>query len=290
MVGVRPPPGPPGANGTALTQAHWIDWLSNPLKWVQQPQQQDCMKTSATTTVCRVRLPLGDGRFLDAVCKRSKPRHLRRRLLGAFRTSRPTRTWRRAHTLLSRQIATARPLAVVERRRFGLLLDSMIFTEYLPDTVDLEGLLTTRMRGVDNRQAHAIKSQVTTVLAGFLLRLQAAGLYHRDLKALNVIIQWDRETGQPPRICLVDLDGLKRAWTARDGGWKHMLMRLNVSVDAFRRVSRADRLRLLKSFLERGGISTPWKQVWRELAVMSERKRRVRDRHQARAFRKYGRF
>jgi hypothetical protein len=282
--------GLPGLKGTTLTKAHWFKWLSNPLQWVEHALRQDCMKTSATTTVCRVRLPLGDDRHLDTVCKRGRPRYLRRRLLSVFRTSRPMRTWRRAHTLLSRQIATARPLAVVERRRFGLLLDSMIFTEFLPKAVNLENLLTTHMRGLDHRQAYRIKSQVSDVLAAFLLRLQGAGLYHRDLKALNVIVQYDRESGEPPRICLVDLDGIKRSWTARDGGWKNMFMRLNVSVDAFRRVNRPDRLRLLKTFLERARIAIPWKQAWHELEILSERKRQAQSRHQERSFRKYGRF
>ncbi len=282
--------GPTGANGTPLTEAQWQKWLSSPLQWVQQAQRQDLMKASATTTVCRVRLPLEDGRHVEAVCKRGRSRYLGKRLLSVFRISRPMRTWRRAQTLLHRHIATARPLAVVERRRFGLLLDSLIFTEYLHAAVDLESLLTTHMRGVDNAQAHRIKSQVSAALAGFLLRLQSAGLYHRDLKALNLIVQWNRDSGEPPQICLVDLDGIKHTWLSRGRGWKRMLVRINISVDGFRRVTRGDRLRLLKQLLARSGLQSPWKEVWRELAAMSERKREIRTRHQERAFRRYGRF
>jgi hypothetical protein len=248
------------------------------------------MKTSATTTVCRVHLPTEDGQHLDVVCKRSRSRQRRRRLFSIFRTSRPMRTWRRAHMLLDRQISTARPLAVVERRRFGLLLDSVIFTEFLRGAVNLENLLTVHMRGQDNRQAYRIKSQVSAALVAFLVRLRGVGLFHRDLKALNVIVQWDRTTGEPPRISLVDLDGIKPTWMSLDGGWKHMLMRLNVSVDAFRRVHRTDRLRLLKTFLKASSKPIPWKQAWRELDVLSEKKRRIQSRHQERSFKKYGRF
>jgi serine/threonine protein kinase len=280
----------PGAHGMVPTKAQWLTWLSDPLQWIQEARRQDVMKTSATTTVCRVRLPLDNGRQIEAVCKHRRSRHLRKRLLNLFRVSRPTRTWRRAQTLLNYHIPTARPLAVVEKRRFGLLLDSLLITEFLRDAVDLESLLTAQMRGLDNLQAHRIKSQVSEALAAFLLRLRSAGLYHRDLKALNIIVQWNRQSAEPPRICLVDLDGVKRFWSSRNRGWMSMLMRLNVSVDPFRRVNLTDRLRLLKQYIRRSGTSIPWKDLWRELAVMSERKRQIQTRHQERDFRKYGRF
>jgi tRNA A-37 threonylcarbamoyl transferase component Bud32 len=284
------PEGRTHSNGQAFTPAQWKQWLKSPLQWVQQAQQQDIMKTSATTTVCRVRLPLADGRHVDAVCKRGRSRYLRKRLLNVFRTSRPMRTWRRAHTLLRCHIPTARPLAVVEKRRFGLLFDSLIITEYLRDTVDLESLLTVQMRGLNQRQAYRRKAQVSRALTSFLLRLQASGLYHRDLKALNVIVQPDRPSSDMPRICLVDLDGIQRVRFARTRAWMRMLMRLNVSVDGFRRVTLADRLRLLQAFLRGIDCREDWKTIWRKLAALSERKRRIRSKHQERSFRKYGRF
>lgn len=271
-----------------LSPGRWQAWLSNPLHWVRQAGHQDLIKTSATTTVCRVRLPLDDGRHIEAVCKRGRSRYRRKRLLNVFRTSRPMRTWRRARYLLSCHIPTARPLAVVEKRRFGLLFDSLLITEYLPNTVDLESVLTVRMRGLGPHQAYTVKAQVVEALTAFLLKLRSAGLYHRDLKALNVIVQYN--PGAEPQICLVDLDGIQRTWFSETRGWMRMLMRLNVSVDGFRRVTLADRLRLLLSFLEGIGCRSEWKQTWRALAAISDRKRHIRSKHQERSFRKYGRF
>lgn len=282
--------GRPGKGSAVLTAQHWRKWLRNPLDWTRQPAKQDLLKTSGTTTVCRIRLPLEEGRHVEAVCKRSRSRYLRKRLLNLFRTSRPTRTWRRARILLENEIPTARPLAVLERRQFGLLRDSMLITEYLHNTVDLETLLTVRMRELDSRRSYQLKAKLTDLLTEFLLRLEAASIYHRDLKALNVIVQWDWDSDDPPRICLVDLDGIKRNWFYGRNSWMRMLMRLNVSVDGFRRVSLTDRARLLRRYLEAQGRTKAWKQAWRELAILSDRKREVRARQQERSFQKYGRF
>ncbi|GMV97909.1 MAG: hypothetical protein AMXMBFR83_22620 [Phycisphaerae bacterium] len=187
-------------------------------------------------------------------------------------------------------MVTARPLAVMERRRFGLLLDSAFITEYLPYAIDLEYLLTVGMRELSAVQARRLKHQLAGALARFVRDLESAGFFHRDLKALNVIVQWRVESSDPPVISLVDLDGLKPGWLGGSRGWMRMLMRLNVSVDGFRRVSLTDRLRLLKRYLDLARPDVPWKRAWRDVAALSEHKRRLRDIAQARSFEKYGRY
>lgn len=288
---VRVNAGSAATESLTLTPAQWRQWLAEPLGWMALAQGRDVLKTSSTTAVCRVRLSLDDGRSLDAVFKRGHSRHLRKRLLSCLRVSRPRRTWRRAHLLMSRRLPTARPLAVLERRRFGLLLDSVYVTEFLPNAVDLESLLTVRMRDLSPGQARRLKTQLAELLARFITQFLGGGLYHRDLKALNVIVQWDAQRDDPPRISVVDLDGVKRSLLGHGHGWQRMLMRLNVSVDGFKRVSLTDRLRLLRHFLRMSRLGpTDWKVAWRELAALSERKREVRSRQQERAFRKYGRY
>jgi RIO-like serine/threonine protein kinase len=173
----------------------------------------------------------------------------------------------------------------------GFLVDSLMITEYLRHAVDLEAFLTVRLRDVDPQVQRRLKPRLADGLAAFVLQLQRAGFIHRDLKALNVIVQWDPESDESPRISLVDLDGLRQSAAAAARGHLRMLMRLNVSVDAFRRVSLADRARVLHRYLARAGRPrSEFKLLWRRLADMSERKREIRTRQQERAFKKYGRF
>jgi len=122
-------------------------------------------------------------------------------------------------------------------------------------------------------------------------QLLERGLRHRDLKAPNVIVQWDPEGDIDPRIVLVDRDGLLSLRGRPERAARKMLMRLNVSLDHCRRVTCTDRLRFLKRFMSRYGRPIgDWKAMWRHLGRMSALKRLRRERHQQRKFAKYGRF
>lgn len=283
--------GQAGLGDAGLTADRWRAWLQQPLAWFPPADKRDVLKTSSTTLVCRARMPVATDKHLEVVCKQRNSRHLHKRMLATVRKSRPRRTWEWAMAMLAAGIPTARPLAVLERRRFGLLTGSLLITEYLYNAVDLESLLTVRLRRLEPRRAFRLKSDLADGLAAFIARVHKAGFIHRDLKALNVIVQFDPERCERPRISVVDLDGMRSGSLNGGGGDLRMLMRLNVSVDPFQRVTRTDRLRVLLRYLARTGRPrAQWKQVWHQLADMSQRKRDIRARHQERSFRKYGRY
>lgn len=275
----------------ALTRELWLNWLRLPLSWFPPADKRDILKISSTTLVCRASLPVKPSDSVTVVCKRRVSRHWYKRLSAMVRISRPQRTWNRAVAMLEARLPTAKPLAVLERRRFGLLMESLLVTEYLRNAVDLEGLLTVRMRGLDALQLVRLKHELADGLAAFVWDVQKAGFIHRDLKALNVIVLWDKTSTERPRISVVDLDGMHRSLGPNHRAHLRMLMRLNVSVDPFRRVSLTDRVRVLRQYLLHAGRPvSEWKALWRELSIMSQRKRVVRARHQEKSFRKYGRY
>jgi hypothetical protein len=200
-------------------------------------------------------------------------------------------TWKRGHALLHRQIPTARPLAVLERRKWGLLLDSLLITEYIERAFDLDTLLTVQMRDMPPAKQRYLKVALTESLVSVIHHLVSRGFGHRDFKAPNVIVQWDAASFDPPRILLVDLDGVHKLRGCPQRATWRMLARLNVSFDHCRRVTLTDRARFLKRYLQRVDRSgTSWKQIWERLAEFSDRKREIRDREQQRKFKKYGRF
>ncbi|MBI4578441.1 MAG: hypothetical protein HY718_01990 [Planctomycetes bacterium] len=281
-----------GSNASWMTfgPGQWRQWLNRPLQWIRAEQAQYSIKKSASGTVCRSRLPLGD-ESLDVVCKRSTPRHLGKRIKNMFRRSRAMRTWYLANAMLNRRIPTARPLAVAERRRCGVLLDSIIITEHIEHAHDLDTLLTVQTRNLDPTRQFLVKRQVAEELAGLVRAFHARGFVHRDMKAPNIMVQWNPAAGARPRILLVDVDGIRQCRRPRRRDWLRALMRLNVSVDHCRRVTRTDRLRFLKSCLIRPGHPEPeWKSVWRQLAHLSDRKRARKTRQFERMMAKYGRM
>lgn len=273
-------------SGMICTADQWRRVLAEPASLMRQDDRGRILKESVSSTVCRQRLPIGGGDGLEVVCKRYTPRNIWRGLQGFFRTSRPMRTWRRANALLNRGIPTARPLAVLEKHRFGLLRDSIVIVEYIDHAHDLDVLLTLVMRLMPEARQRALKAQLCDAVVEVIRKIGDRGLIHRDFKAPNIIVQWDPDVGEPPRIILVDLDGVKR----RRGddvrtGVVRMLARLDVSLDSCRRVTLGDRLRFLKHCLARtGGDPGHWKPVWRDIARRSSRKRELRARFRARVF------
>jgi hypothetical protein len=105
------------------------------------------------------------------------------------------------------------------------------------------------------------------------------------------MVQWDPRADEPPRVLLVDLDGLKRT---RRPSLRHelrALARLNVSLDHCKRVTLTDRLRFLKRYRARPGHARrPWKPIWQQIAARSHAKRKARARYQQKMLAKYGRF
>lgn len=282
-------PGSPASRLT-FTPEQWQGWLSDLPRWTSTEQSRYSIKKSASGTVCRSRLPI-EGESLDVICKRSMPRHAGKQIKNFFRQSRALRTWRLANALLNRQIPTARPLAVVEQRWFGKLVDSLIITEHIEHAHDLDTLLTVQMRDLDPARQRLVKRQVSTALAAVFRALHSRGFVHRDMKAANIMVQWDPENSDAPRVFLVDLDGIRRKGHVRRRDWLRAMMRLNTSLDHCRRVSRTDRLRFLMSALLRPGHPQPdWKPVWREVDRLSAKKRRRENLQFERMMAKYGRI
>jgi tRNA A-37 threonylcarbamoyl transferase component Bud32 len=280
----------PGSRASQLqfTRTQWREWLENPLEWIRS-DRPGIIKESHTAYIGRGQLPVPDGP-LDVVCKRSRPRTWLKRLAYLFGGSRNLRTWKRGYQLLNRDLPTARPLAVMERRFAGLLLDSIVMTEAISGGKDFDALLRTDLLREDARTQRRVKDQLIAELARLMKKLQARGFAHRDFKATNLLVQWDPASGQPPRLTLVDLDGLVLCRRLSRHERLRPLMRLNVSLDEARLVTRTDRLRFLKAFLTGFYFShTDWRSLWRELAQMSDLKRVHKEKRRLWKLRRYGR-
>jgi len=145
------------------------------------------LKHDTTTTVTVV----GDGRR-EWVGKRYNTKnrwHAVRRLL---RTSRALTCWRAATWLRRAGIATARPVAVLEERRWRLARGRSYFVcEYLGG----ETLAAIFGRGED--------AGLAAQAADIVRRLHAAGIVHGDLKATNFVVS-------EGRVHLLDLDAARR--------------------------------------------------------------------------------
>ena len=257
----------------SFTRAQWRQWLDDPGEWMGRRRTQ-LIKGSHSGTVCRAMLPLDDG-SMEVICKRPLPRTWWKRMVFPFGPSRNLRTWRRGHALLHRDLPTARPLAVLERRCLGLLLDSIVLTESIRDGRDLDTMLRLHLAPQSEAVLRRVKDELVCRLAGVVRQMHQCGFAHRDLKASNILVQWRPGQAGPPGVALIDLDGLRLRRRVRQSDQLRALARLNVSLDLCTTVTAADRLRFLRAYFGASDCGAGgWKPLWRQLAGMSDAMRK----------------
>jgi hypothetical protein len=133
---------------------------------------------------------------LDVVIKRYFRRPAYRHLTELPRGGRAIRAWRKSWMLIARNLPTAWPLAVFQRKRFGVLLDQFFISQLVPG------------RQLDNLELVGPDRELALRRTGAILRrIDDTGIVHFDTKASNFIVRADPVTG--PQPVLVDVDGIR---------------------------------------------------------------------------------
>jgi len=236
------------------------------------------IKSTPSVEVVRTTLRLGK-REVNVIVKRSRRKRAWKIVLDCFRRAKPIRAFRLGHALLTRRIATALPMAALQRRVGPLLLDSILITEAVdaPQLYQFLNQWLTSGPGGGSPLSAPQRRQLTREVLGqmgkLLQRLHDNSFHHRDLKGQNMLVRWS--PGSCPQIVLVDLDGLRRVRRLTQKQMFHGLMRLNVSLLRCPPVNHAGRLRMLLGYLRRPGCGRiNFKPYWRVLETWSARKLR----------------
>ena len=171
-----------------------------------------------------------------------------------FRYSRARRTWIAANSLHMRGIPVALPLAYLERRRCGILLESYILTR-----AESGEVLRDIFRRYDKHGYHFQEKRILLeALARLINKLHRTGVAHRDLKATNFIVRGSQAVGY--KLYIVDFDGIDLGVFSRSKRIKN-LARLAQECQRHTCFTRSDRLRFLTTYL--GALDkSGWKWVW----------------------------
>jgi hypothetical protein len=130
-------------------------------------------------TLVALRLPLGSGRFADVVVKEFGIRGAEK-ARSLVRASKAARAWRGARALIEANAGTPFPVAFLERRHHGLVVESYFIAERVEGAQEVRDVFRTLPAGR--------LEPLLSALGRELAALHAHGILHRDLSDGNVLI------------------------------------------------------------------------------------------------------
>jgi tRNA A-37 threonylcarbamoyl transferase component Bud32 len=188
------------------------------------------------------------GRPVEVIVKRARRKRWYRYVNEIGRGSRSWRAWRKSWNLLIRNIPTAWPLLVMERRVMGYVVDQAIVFERVPGRT----LATTNLDLLNAGERDALLRRCGRILR----RIENVGFCHFDAKASNWIVMPDEVRGATP--VLVDVDGV-RFYRWDTFGIQRLLRSLR---EEHRQYTPADSLALCQGY-------APFTRIEREAEALS---------------------
>ena len=180
------------------------------------------------------------------------------------------RAWNNGRSLLLRELPTPRPLALIQRFRYGVPVTSYLLTERVPDAQTIPHYLERHLPHLPPRERRRVLRGVIHQSATMLRRLHERRVTHRDLKASNVLVTPTADLARP-KLWLIDLDGVQTWQTVPEDQRLQNLARFYVSFHHNRWLSASDRLQFLRTYLP-VARRADWRRLWRETLERAERK------------------
>ncbi|MFL5338881.1 MAG: lipopolysaccharide kinase InaA family protein [Gemmataceae bacterium] len=248
----------PGLAGFAVRDIEasaFAPLLANPDAPFREPTRP-LLKDSRSSTVAEIDLTIG-GQPLRVIYKRFRVTSRWDGVASLFRRTACLRSWINGHSFRDSLLPTPRPLAFWHRQRRGVSWEGYLVVEKVESAEDF--------RTAAQCEPAALRIRIDE-LARRIRELHDRGWSHRDLKATNLLLAGEQ-------FSFIDLVGARRtraSWERR----RRDLARLNASFASQPQVTRADRLRFLRSYLNWGlHGQRDWKMWWRRVAALTEVKR-----------------
>jgi tRNA A-37 threonylcarbamoyl transferase component Bud32 len=224
------------------------------------------LKDSRSSTVAEMDLAVG-GVVRRVIYKRFRVTAWSDPWAALVRPSPALRSWVLGHGLRERGLPTARPLAVFHRHRHGLAYEGYLLTEKIENAVDLHQCVA----GLGSFNVAERRTRLRCLIdhvARLVRELHQRRLAHRDLKAVNILV-----AAPDFAVWLIDLVGVRNRHRLPRRRRVQNLARLNASFWQDSALTRADRLRFLRVYLQWGlrGRET-WKRWWHEVGEATREK------------------
>lgn len=162
-------------------------------------------------------------------------------------------------------IPTVAPVAVGEKRLFGLEIESFILTEELYDAEPLESIVQRELSGPISRPKRQWKQSLVRKVAQIARNMHSNGLCHQDFYLGHFFL------GREGTLHLIDLqrvlrhNKLRRRYVVKDLG------QLNYSADFVGNISRTDRMRFFMHYLDLPSLGPAEKDLARSITAKTDR-------------------
>jgi len=246
-----------------------IDLISDPDRLFTR---KGCVTVKDQRKIKVVRIPL---EVSEGVCsiyiKRYNVFSVRSRLVSLFVRSGAVRALNGAKILQSAGIATAKTVAAVEFRRWGMVSKSFYLTEEIIGGKTADTYWCKELTPVPGSTGFARRRRFIKGLALVFQELHRCGVYHNDLKDANILVAADKDNES---FYLLDLEGVRRYSELSHRRRIKNLVQLNRTLGQFLR--RTEKLYLLKIYLGSVFTSRLAKRHW-VMQVLSQSRQRDQE-------------
>ena len=235
-------------------QSEWESALLGPHglrlpEWIERGQAA-VVKRGAHRTVYRVELPPG-----SFYVKHYHGRSAADRGKHLLRASPARREFNKTKEIARRGLPAARPLAVGEARRGGLIAESYFVSAELQGARPLSEFLFEIVPSLPPREQATIRRALTERLAELCGAMHEAGVWQNDLHLGNILVRDCAATAnephlRPPRLelFLIDVPGVRFSPPL---GWRRSRDSLAMLLAGLReRTTRTERWRFWRRYLE----------------------------------------
>lgn len=232
-------------------------------------ERPDCVIVKDQRKIKVGRVPLeGSGSKTPVYIKRYNSFSWRYRIQSLFSRSAAARSLRGAAILREAEIPTAKPLAAIEVRHWGVLEKSFYLSEEIIAAKTADAYWREHLKTVPNAAGFHTRRRFLTDLSGLFRQLHGARIYHNDLKDFNILVR--EGTYGREEFFVLDLEGVRRCSFLSMRRRVKNLVQLNRTLGRF--LSRSEKLCFLKSYLQNGQVSHDGQTVWVKNILMAGEK------------------
>lgn len=180
--------------------------------------------------------------------KRYNTFSLRQRFGSIFAWSGGAKSLRGAAILHSNGIATAKPVAAVEERRYGMVHRSFYLSEEISAGVTVDAYWLSVLKPLEHREGRRRRQALLGKLGELFRKLHGQGVYHNDLKDANILAAPVGD-GESVKLYLLDLEGVRQYRALSESRRIKNLVQLNRTLG--RHLTGSQRLIFLRAYLGR---------------------------------------